>query len=267
MPLDHYGVAIGDVIRFSRDPRDQYGRWYHGHLEISTPGGTWTSALDVDTPTGLGIRYRTSSGLAPSVLGPVTGMALGFHQLAPSANGGAIDYVRSAFLQDRALFLRRAAILGMPRIPVPIPPPLPDPVPMLPPGGIPIPRPEPPEPDSPKEVLLRWLLPLNRIGLVRVLFNMRPWIKSDGDNALSALEQHLAPGRRAFIFGERYTTGDGVHDVHQNQGDPAGSQWWGKNGIWQDGAVGVIQPDGKLYFWQVRFESQATSTDANGHPL
>jgi uncharacterized protein YukJ len=27
----------------------------------------------------------------------------------------------------------------------------------------------------------------------------------------------------------------GMHNIHQNQGDPAGSQWWNDNGIWQDG--------------------------------
>jgi uncharacterized protein YukJ len=25
-----------------------------------------------------------------------------------------------------------------------------------------------------------------------------------------------------------------MHNVHQNQGDPAGSQWWPENGTWQD---------------------------------
>jgi uncharacterized protein YukJ len=58
-----------------------------------------------------------------------------------------------------------------------------------------------------------------------------------------------------------------VHDVHQNQGDPVGSTFAASNGIWQDGVVAVRQPDGSLFVWQVRFESQATATDASGHPL
>jgi len=49
--------------------------------------------------------------------------------------------------------------------------------------------------------------------------------------------------------------------------DPAGSQWWDQNGIWQDGAVAVERPDGTLFFWQVRFNSQATRTDSAGHPV
>jgi uncharacterized protein YukJ len=35
-----------------------------------------------------------------------------------------------------------------------------------------------------------------------------------------------------------------MHNIHQNQGDPAGSQWWGENGIWQDGGTLAEQPDG-----------------------
>ena len=30
--------------------------------------------------------------------------------------------------------------------------------------------------------------------------------------------------------------------------------------------VAIVQPDGKLFVWQVRFESQATKTDGGGHP-
>ena len=54
MPMDDYGVAVGNLIRFYRDEPDDFGRWYHGHVEISMPSGMWTSALDVDTSTGLG---------------------------------------------------------------------------------------------------------------------------------------------------------------------------------------------------------------------
>jgi uncharacterized protein YukJ len=96
--------------------------------------------------------------------------------------------------------------------------------------------------------------------------HIRPWLRSDGNNALTALESELTGNRKVYLFGERFTTGQGVHDVHQNQGDPIGSQWWEDNGIWQDGAVGVQREDGTLFMWQVRFNSQATNTDNAGHP-
>jgi len=98
-------------------------------------------------------------------------------------------------------------------------------------------------------------------------FRIHPWISSNGDNALSTLESELLADRKVYLFGERFTSGNGVHDVHQNQGDPAGSQWWAQNGTWQDGAAAVERGDGTLFFWQVRFDPQATNTDQNGHPI
>lgn len=44
MPLTQYGVAIGTLVRFYRDPVDAFGRWYHGHVEVATPSGVWTKA-------------------------------------------------------------------------------------------------------------------------------------------------------------------------------------------------------------------------------
>jgi uncharacterized protein YukJ len=85
---------------------------------------------------------------------------------------------------------------------------------------------------------------------------------------LLALEAVLVGTPKVYLFGDRFGASDqGVHDVHQNQGDPAGSQWWDLNGIWQDGAVAVERPDGTLFVWQVRFNSQSPRTKASGHPI
>jgi hypothetical protein len=276
VPLSAYGVVIGDIVSFTRDDPNGFGSWYHGHLKVSTPSGVWDSALDVDTPSGVGIRYRSSYGLHQSVLGPIAAMLPGFHLLPSTPTSGAIDYLRSLFLQDILVTARRVATLGLPKIPVPLPP--------MPPlveaplsGSIGLDEESPPGsprlgprtpgiPDRLKERLLRLIGWVDRLLPIRIPIHFRPWILSDGDNALTALEQRVAVGRRAYLFGQRYTSGNGVHDVHQNQGDPAGSQWWSQNGIWQDGAVAIVQPDGRLFFWQVRFESQATKTDSDGHP-
>jgi Uncharacterized conserved protein (DUF2278) len=278
VPLSAYGVVIGDIVSFTRDDPDGFGSWYHGHLKVSTPSGVWDSALDVATPSGLGVRYRVSYGLDLGKLGPVASLATGFHLIASTPSTGAIDYLRSPFLQDYLLTAKRMATIGMPKVPVPLPPPLPGPPvealggpvgPVGPDGDFVPGRPRGPMdpiPDSRKEFLLRLLGRLDRMIPIRIPIHFRPWILSNGDNALTALEQHAAVGRRAYLFGQRYTSGNGVHDVHQNQGDPADSQWWDDNGIWQDGVVAVVQPDGKLFVWQVRFESQATKTDSGGHP-
>jgi hypothetical protein len=122
MPLPRCGVAIGNLDRFFRDPPDQFGSWYHGHIDISTPSGICSSAIDVDTPTGFGISYRVSTNLHASTLGPVASLSPGFHFLPPDATSGAIDYVRSAFHQDRLLWWKVAPSLGVPRRIQPLPP-------------------------------------------------------------------------------------------------------------------------------------------------
>ena len=94
----------------------------------------------------------------------------------------------------------------------------------------------------------------------------RPWIRSTGDNALSALEAELPHSRRVYLFGNHYAHGErGVHDVHMNQGDPPGDHW-SDNGIWQDGAVVIQRQDEAFFAWQVKFNSQVMHTDSGGHP-
>jgi Uncharacterized conserved protein (DUF2278) len=258
MPMDHYGVAIGDLIRFYRDPPNNFGRWFHGHVEISTPSGTWTSALDVDTPTGLGISYRLSGDLTPADLGPVASLPNGFHLLPSSPASGAIDYLRSGFLQDNFLWFLKATAVGLPRTPQPLPPRSPHATAMKPKLSV------------HEDLLQKFLNSVHQFDYwlpKAIPLHIRPWLRSDGNNALTALDAELIENRKVYLFGERFNTGQGVHNVHQNQGDPAGSQWWNENGIWQDGAVGVQREDATLFIWQVRFNSQATKTDNAGHPL
>ncbi|WP_448628607.1 DUF2278 family protein [Geodermatophilus sp. URMC 64] len=92
------------------------------------------------------------------------------------------------------------------------------------------------------------------------------WTSGSHLQAAEALETILVPERRALVFGEPFRTGLGVHNVHQNQGDPAGSQWWEENGIWQDGATLTERPDGRFDVFLSKFSTQATATDDDGHP-
>ena len=259
MPLPRYGVATGNLDRVFRDPPDQFGRWYHGHIDLATPSGIWTSALDVDTPTGVGVSYRVSTNLHANILGPIASLPPGFHLLPSHATSGAIDYIRSAFLKDRLLWRKLTPSLGLPRRVQPLPPP-------LPPGSPPRRRPKLGWTARLKEQLLRVAAWPSARRPIRPLYRLRPWIPSDGNNALLALEAVLVGTPKVYVFGDRFGgTDQGVHDVHQNQGDPAGSQWWNLNGIWQDGAVAVERPDGTLLVWQVRLNSQSPKTDASGH--
>jgi len=242
-PLPAYGVAIGTYVSFARDPQDQYGRWYHGHLTIATPAGEYESALDVDTPEGVGVSYRLSYGLDPGAFETVAALPNGFHPLAPSSTSGALDYLRSGVFHDPA---------WPPWLPAP-----PNALEWL----------SPPAQDTALTVYEQVGTLVDRLIPLPLYLRHRPWVRSTGDNALSALETQLPGSLRVFIFGAPYTQGLGVHDVHMNQGDPAGSQWYPADGIWQDGCVLVERPDAKLFAWQVRFNSQAMTTDGAGHPI
>ncbi|MET8504798.1 DUF2278 family protein [Streptomyces sp. NPDC004787] len=102
------------------------------------------------------------------------------------------------------------------------------------------------------------------------LVGSHPWQAGSNAEAADALEPLLVPGRRALVFGEPFThdaEGDlGMHNVHQNQGDPVGSQWWDENGIWQDGATATLRPDGRYDLFLNRFSSQSAHTNVLGHP-
>ena len=93
------------------------------------------------------------------------------------------------------------------------------------------------------------------------------WQRGDHVQASTTLEGILAPGKRALVWGEPFTTGNGMHNIHQNQGDPAGSQWWNENGIWQDGGTLAEQPNGSWLAFINKFTSQSHRTDDQGHPL
>ncbi|HEY0785334.1 MAG TPA: YukJ family protein [Acidobacteriaceae bacterium] len=69
-----------------------------------------------------------------------------------------------------------------------------------------------------------------------------------------------------YAFGSQYTQGDGVHDIHMNQGNPPGS-FSKDNGIWQDGMLLFELPATST--WAaifLAFQDEAWMTDENGNP-
>lgn len=244
MALDHgYGVAIGTFASFTREDPTDFGTWYHGKLRIDTPAGQYEAALDVDTPSGVGVSYRVVDDLTTQDLPVLAALATGFTPLASTPSSGALDYVRSPILRDGWVVLRLRWRIGGLRSrwhdqawgPTPL--------------------------DLVVDRLHRWLGPLWRWR-----WRSFPWVGSDGDNALDVLEALLPTAQRIYIFGEPFTTGLGVHNVHLNQGDPPGPHQ-DENAIWQDGAVLVERADGSAAVWQVKFNTQSLHTGDDGLPL
>jgi len=243
MPLPRYGVAVGTFQDFTRDPTHDFGQWYHGHLTLSTPEGPYHAALDVDAPGTVGVSYRLVDDLRLLDIAVVRDLADGFHPLASTPASGALDYIRSPMLRDPGWLtaLRRLVLLVVRLL-------------QRPPVGA---------PSFAPTLADRLAGLLGRRPQIRAF----PWVASDGDNALDVLQPYLHAASRIYVFGQRFDTGLGVHDVHLNQGDPYGSQWWDTDGIWQDGAVVCEQPDGRVVVWQLKFNTQSLHTDPNGHPI
>jgi hypothetical protein len=105
------------------------------------------------------------------------------------------------------------------------------------------------------------------VPLPRWLFRRGRWYAGSNLDAAAALESILVTGGRVAVFGEPFTVGLGLHNVHQNQGDPVNSQWYVENGTWQDGATLVQRPDGQYHVFLSKFTSQSYETDDQGHPL
>jgi len=87
------------------------------------------------------------------------------------------------------------------------------------------------------------------------------WKYGTGHDAYRDLEPLLRRGKRIFVFGEPFRRGKGVHNIHQNQGDPSDSRWAAENGPWQDGSVMVERPDGSVAAFLSKFSTQRFCLD------
>jgi len=220
MPLDDgYGVAIGTLHDYYRDPINDYGQYYHGNIKLQTPTGIYRCAIDVDSHSvPNGVEWRVIE-LGKTNLNGVTTLTDGWHFLTSNSTTGALDYYRSAELQPR---LGCLTVVYSPEL----------------------------------EALRRFLEAKTELW----------WKKGTSIEALTDLEPLLVNTKRLFIYGEPFSDGLGVHNIHQNQGDPAGSAWWAENGIWQDGATIIQRQDDSIVAFLNKFKTQSYRTDDNGHP-
>ena len=216
MSLPNYGVLCGTFNRFRREEPDNFGKWFHGFIYVNTPSGVYECAVDVNSPSGQ-FEYMMLGGLDPTMFGNISALSDGYHELSRNGASGAIDYIRSPFVNQAKGCL--SLILGL------------------------------------------WN---HFFGT-----NKKVWTINAGDEALTKLEDLITNSTRLYVFGAPYTYGgDGVHDIHLNQGDPAGSQWYPANGIWQDGCVIAAKPgEEKLFGYFGKFVTQSLNTDNNGNPI
>ena len=100
---------------------------------------------------------------------------------------------------------------------------------------------------------------------------------SDATEPAATLKRLLSKARSddldVYVFGRFYSEGNGIHDVHLNQGSTKsfihrpGDDSNDHNDIWQDGAVmvNIGEPEWAAYF--SAFNQQLVPTDELGNPL
>jgi hypothetical protein len=91
-------VVIGTKAGYHRDPPDNFGRYYHGHLVVHAPEGNYDCAINVDPqfmPDGIQWRFVK---IRPSEFAGIKALADGWHALASNMTSGALDYIRSSVL-------------------------------------------------------------------------------------------------------------------------------------------------------------------------
>ncbi len=121
------------------------------------------------------------------------------------------------------------------------------------------------------------------IDYLRSLVNSSPLVTEQemtlltrpGDPAAGALQNAVIaylnqavadPQGTVYAFGSEYTAGNGIHDIHMNQGNPV-SNHGNDNGIWQDGLLVFKMPTAAT--WAaifIAFQNEKWSTDENGNP-
>lgn len=89
--------------------------------------------------------------------------------------------------------------------------------------------------------------------------------------SLARLLDGAPSGTPVYFVGRLYNTGDGLHDIHMNQGSTGsflnrGDDHNDHNDIWQDGGVIVEMPGGTWAAYFTAFTQQAVPTDDMGNP-
>jgi hypothetical protein len=127
MPLDNYGVLVGQLVRFGREDPDHFGSWYHGKLYVQAPAGVYECAVDVSSPSGVPVEHREVPDLDESLFAGLAALPPGWHPLARNPSSGALDFLRAPVLRgpgcdwvastaDEALDLLEARLAGHPRV-------------------------------------------------------------------------------------------------------------------------------------------------------
>ncbi|UOY89425.1 YukJ family protein [Bacillus glycinifermentans] len=206
MPVEHYGVLKGTVVRTERDPIND--RTPHLDIYVAGENGRhYRCAVNVKSSDQSKVLYYADNDFDASQITILPGIPVGYQALHEnSANHQiAIDYIRGN--------LFNAADMK------------------------PLPH----------------TLPGEKNDLYEFLEEYANKAKND---------QHAA----IYVYGSKFDTGLGMHNIHMNQGNPRGSRWENDNGTWKDGGI-LIQFENSWAAVFLAFQTQSWCTDRDGQPI
>jgi uncharacterized protein YukJ len=87
---------------------------------------------------------------------------------------------------------------------------------------------------------------------------------AEADSVVYALGEKWGPERNRADQYFRFKPGNGIHDIHMNQG--SSGKYKKDNGVFQDGAIYIEYPDDKWRAFFFAFQSQTFVTDDKGNP-
>lgn len=287
---DGYGVLLGTLQGYKPDDEYSPGKYIHGVLTVRGESNTsdYTCAVDVDTSGGkVPVLWRIQP-LRIEEWAPILELADGWHTLGSDDSSGAVDYIRDPRLKS-FFFLPEPIRVKKKWGPLPPLEYLSD----ILPHRRPLERLADvrsrarKEPSRTRASLLRRPIaqalrsnPTSLTGTFNVgpvasrtmegnFFSYAaPWNIGASAQALADLEAVIQGAARIIVFGEPFTYGgNGVHNIHQNQGDVIGGGHDDENAIWQDGLTVAIRNDGTASAFMNRFGTQSDETDEDGRPI
>ncbi|MCY8523612.1 YukJ family protein [Bacillus atrophaeus] len=69
-----------------------------------------------------------------------------------------------------------------------------------------------------------------------------------------------------YVYGSKFSSGLGMHNVHMNQGNAMDTRWKKDNGSWHDGGI-LIQFEDHWAALFLAFQTQSWCTDRDGSPI
>ena len=200
----------------------------HYQMTVQANGGPFTVAVNIQSVDGSDVLYAIEEEFTPPDFAALTALPTGMTALKSETGGLALAYVRAQI--DGEPMITRDQMILLPKIPARSA------------KGI-----------SPEE----WMMMTAGANALR-------------EAVVTLLKMAIADGNgMIYAFGSAYSDSgkvDGIHNIHMNQGNPAGS-FSGDNGVWQDGGLFIHLPSRDMWVAIfLAFQTESWTTDGSGNP-